>query len=75
MRECELTQAPEHDGLTTMQSWLRGRAASRLVANGRALESIVQAARPKGAPSSRPTPWSSLPTTRWRQGTCRRCER
>src|SRR5829696_5484603 len=43
VRECELTQAPEHDGLKTMQSWLRGHgrlspaAAHRLVAAGRAL--------------------------------------
>src|SRR3712207_7160677 len=41
VRECELTGAAEHDGLKTMQSWLRGHArlsagaASRLVAGGR----------------------------------------
>jgi hypothetical protein len=44
VRHAELTQAAESDGLTTMQSWLRGHtrlspaAASRLVSNGRALE-------------------------------------
>jgi hypothetical protein len=44
VRECELTQAAEHDGLKTMQSWLRGHgrlsppAASRIVHSGRALE-------------------------------------
>ncbi len=26
VRVAELTQAPEHDGLTSMRSWLRGRA-------------------------------------------------
>jgi hypothetical protein len=46
VRECELTQASEHDGAKTMQSWLRGHghlspaAASRLVATGRALEHL-----------------------------------
>ncbi|MFL6094039.1 MAG: endonuclease, partial [Blastococcus sp.] len=40
VREGELTQAAEHDGLKTMQSWLRGHArlspaaAHRLVATG-----------------------------------------
>ena len=44
VRHAESTQAAESDGLKTMQSWLRGHArlspaaASRLVANGRALE-------------------------------------
>jgi hypothetical protein len=43
VREGELTQAPEHDGLKTMQSWLRGHArlspsaAGQLVRAGRAL--------------------------------------
>ena len=43
VREGELTQAPEHDGLKTMQSWLRGHgrlspaAAAQMVRNGRAL--------------------------------------
>jgi hypothetical protein len=43
VRECELTQASGHDGLKTMQSWLRGHprlspgAASRIVHSGRAL--------------------------------------
>jgi hypothetical protein len=46
VRECELTQAAEHDGLKTMQSWLRGHArlspaaASRVVRTGRALEHL-----------------------------------
>ncbi|MBY3554845.1 DUF222 domain-containing protein, partial [Modestobacter lapidis] len=46
VRECELTQASEHDGLKTTQSWLRGHgrlssgAASRLVHAGRALEHL-----------------------------------
>ena len=43
VRECELTQAAEHDGLKTMQAWLRGHAhlapseAARMVRSGRAL--------------------------------------
>src|SRR3954468_20163576 len=43
VRQCELTGAPEVDGLKTMQSWLRGHAhlsaaeAGRLVRSGRAL--------------------------------------
>ena len=46
VRECELTQASEHDGLKTVQSWLRGHgrlsaaAASRIVHSGRALEHL-----------------------------------
>jgi hypothetical protein len=46
VRECELTQAAEHDGLKSMASWGRGHlrlsspAASRLVSNGRALEHL-----------------------------------
>jgi hypothetical protein len=46
VRECELTQAAETDGLKTMQSWLRGHAhlapgeAARVVASGRALEQL-----------------------------------
>ncbi|GAB3358955.1 DUF222 domain-containing protein [Modestobacter lapidis] len=46
VRECELTQAPEHDGLKTMASWGRGhlrlssQAASRLVHSGRVLEQL-----------------------------------
>jgi hypothetical protein len=46
VRECELTGAAEHDGLKTMQSWLRGHAhlgtgeAARVVASGRALEHL-----------------------------------
>src|SRR4051812_6816342 len=44
VRRAELAQAPEHDGLKTMQSWLRGHArlspaaAGQLVRNSRALE-------------------------------------
>ncbi|MCZ2830761.1 DUF222 domain-containing protein [Modestobacter sp. VKM Ac-2986] len=46
VRECDKTGAAEHDGLKTMQSWLRGHgrlspaSASRLVAHGRALEHL-----------------------------------
>ncbi|MCU1615375.1 MAG: endonuclease [Frankiales bacterium] len=46
VRECELTQAPQFDGLASMASWLRGHArlspvaAARLVTNGRALERL-----------------------------------
>jgi hypothetical protein len=46
VRECELTQAAERDGLKTMQSWLRGHAhlaasaAGQLVRSGRALEHL-----------------------------------
>ncbi|SDY77379.1 protein of unknown function [Modestobacter sp. DSM 44400] len=46
VRECELTQAAEHDGLKTMPSWLRGHGrlssgvASRIVHAGRALEHL-----------------------------------
>ena len=42
-----------------------------------ALESIVQANRPEGddrtRSSSRPTPWSSSPTSRWPAAACRSC--
>src|SRR3954452_12876197 len=44
VRRAELAQAPEHDGLKTMTSWLRGHTrlspaeAGQLVRNGRALE-------------------------------------
>src|SRR4051794_41894354 len=44
VRRAELAQAPEHDGLKTMASWLRGHArlspaaAGQLVRNGRAVE-------------------------------------
>src|SRR3954469_17049861 len=46
VRKGENMQAPEHDGLTSMRSWLRGhlrlsaREAARLVSNGRALERL-----------------------------------
>ncbi|TKJ18196.1 HNH endonuclease signature motif containing protein [Blastococcus sp. CCUG 61487] len=46
VRECELTQAPEHDGKATMASWLRGHhrlpqaVASQLVRTGRALQQL-----------------------------------
>jgi hypothetical protein len=50
VRECELTGAAEHDGLKTMQSWLRGHGhlaeaeAARVVAAGRALEHLPETA-------------------------------
>jgi hypothetical protein len=46
LREGELTQASEHDGAKTMQSWLQGHgrlasaSAHRLVVTGRALEHL-----------------------------------
>ncbi len=46
VRRAEVTQAPEHDGLKTMASWLRGHvrlspaAAAQLVRTGRALEQL-----------------------------------
>src|SRR6478672_13968181 len=46
VREAELTQASDHDGAKTMQSWLRGHgrlssaAAHRLTVTGRALEHL-----------------------------------
>src|SRR3954470_623975 len=46
VRRAELAQAPEHDGLKTIASWLRGHArlspaaAGQLVRNGRALEQL-----------------------------------
>src|SRR4051812_28361132 len=46
VREADIVQAAEHDGLKTMASWLRGHgrlspaAASRLVPPGRALEQL-----------------------------------
>jgi hypothetical protein len=46
VREAEVMQAAEHDGLKTMGSWLQGHghlsatAASRLVATGRALAKL-----------------------------------
>jgi hypothetical protein len=46
VRVADLTQAPEHDGLKTMRSWLRGHArlspgaAGQLIRNGRALEQL-----------------------------------
>jgi hypothetical protein len=57
VRRAENIQAPEHDGLTSMRSWLRGhlrlsaREAHRLVANGRTLEQLpaVAAAFTAGA--------------------------
>ncbi|MCF6744520.1 DUF222 domain-containing protein [Blastococcus sp. KM273128] len=57
VRECELTQAAEHDGKASMASWLRGHAlfsagaASRLVRTGRALPELpaVAAAFAAGA--------------------------
>src|SRR3954454_8322745 len=57
VREGELTQAAEHDGLKSMASWLRGHArlspaaVGQLVRNGRALEKLpaVAAALAGGA--------------------------
>ncbi|MCV2488520.1 HNH endonuclease [Geodermatophilus sp. YIM 151500] len=57
VRRAELAQAPEHDGMTTMPSWLRGHcrlsaaAAGRLVRNGRAAELLpaVAAAHADGS--------------------------
>jgi hypothetical protein len=49
-RRADLAQAPEHDGLKSMASWLRGharlsaRAAGLLVRNGRALAHLPQVA-------------------------------
>jgi hypothetical protein len=49
-RRAELAQAPEHDGLKSMASWLRGharlspRAAGLLVRNGRALAHLPHVA-------------------------------
>jgi len=46
VREGELTQAAEHDGQATMQSWLRGHprlsaaGAARVVRTGRAMEQL-----------------------------------
>jgi hypothetical protein len=46
VRKGQNIQAPEHDGLTSMRSWLRGHgrlspaAAGQLVRNGRALEQL-----------------------------------
>jgi hypothetical protein len=46
VRVADLTQAPEHDGLKSMQSWLRGharlspKAATQVVRAGRALEQL-----------------------------------
>src|SRR5215213_9197077 len=46
VREGELTQAPEHDGLKSMPSWLRGHhrlsaaTAAQLVRVGRSLEHL-----------------------------------
>ncbi len=46
VRRAELAQAPEHDGLRSMASWLRGHcrlspaASAQLLRNGRALEQL-----------------------------------
>jgi hypothetical protein len=46
VRVADLTQAPEHDGVKTMRSWLRGHArlspaaAAQVVRNGRVLERL-----------------------------------
>ena len=50
VRRAELAQAPQHDGMASMASWLRGHcrlspaAAGRLVRAGRALEHLPQVA-------------------------------
>jgi hypothetical protein len=55
VRESELTQAAEHDGAKTMQSWLRGHArlshgaAAQLVRIGRALEHLPAVAEAHAA--------------------------
>jgi hypothetical protein len=57
VRVADCAQAPEHDGLTTMRSWLTGHgrlspsAAGQVVRNGRALEQLpaVAAAFGRGA--------------------------
>lgn len=55
VRACEITGAPEHDGLTSMPSWLRGHGrlspaeASRVVRAGRALEHLPALAEAHGA--------------------------
>src|SRR6478736_5855300 len=57
VREADIVQAAEHDGLKSMASWLRGHgrlsaaAASRLVAHGRVLAQLpaVAAACADGA--------------------------
>jgi hypothetical protein len=56
-RQAEVTQAPEHDGLKSMASWLRGHcrlstaAANQIVRNGRVLQQLpaVAAAWADGA--------------------------
>jgi hypothetical protein len=51
VRRAEVIQAPEHDGLKSMQSWLRGHVrlsggeARRLIRNGRALEQLPAVAQ------------------------------
>src|SRR3954462_8654677 len=55
VRRAELAQAPEHDGLKTMASWLRGHArlspaaAGQLVRNGRTLEFLPAVAAGRSA--------------------------
>ena len=57
VRQCELAQAPEHDGLVSMQSWLRGHGrlsaavAAKVVQSGRVLAQLpgVAAACAAGA--------------------------
>jgi hypothetical protein len=57
VRRADVTQAAEHDGLASMQPWLRGQArlspgeARRLIRNGRALDRLpaVAAAFAEGA--------------------------
>src|SRR4051812_50217603 len=64
VREGELTQAPERDGLKSMQSWLRGHArlspaaAGQLVRNGRALEKLPAVAAAGAGGGGAPPPGS-----------------
>src|SRR3954452_22186878 len=50
VRIADLVQVPEHDGLTSMRSWLRGHVrlsageVRRLIVNGRALDQLPQLA-------------------------------
>ncbi len=68
-RRAELAQAPEHDGLTSMASWLRGhtrlsaRAAGLLVRNGRAAGQITADQLAVIAPSPARRTWPPPPTT------------
>src|SRR4051794_41806692 len=66
-RRAELTQAPEHDGLRSMPSWLKGhgrlsgRAAKTLVRTGRVLEQLPAVATGCDSGWSRPSRWGGSP--------------